>query len=123
MWSPDNENISEGGEDGVGGDADGGDGLGGDDLGVEGAWKEVGLLQSLCQSPFQLSARIGSSSSSPPPSPSLFSSPRRPSSSPPDTMSIDRVPTLAFGKPAHAHHVLALLSSSHQHHHHHHCHR
>ena len=65
MWSPDNENISEGGEDGVGGDVEGGDGLGGDDLGVEGAWKEVGLLQSLCQSPFQLSARIGSSSSSP----------------------------------------------------------
>ena len=54
MWSPDNENISEGGEDGVGGDVEGGD-----DLGVEGAWKEVGLLQSLCQSPFQLSARIG----------------------------------------------------------------
>ena len=65
MWSPDNENISEGGEDGVGGDFEGGDSLGGDDLGVEGAWKEVGLLQSLCQSPFQLSARIGSSSSSP----------------------------------------------------------
>ena len=35
MWSPDNENISEGGEDGVGGDVEGGD-----DLGVEGAWKD-----------------------------------------------------------------------------------
>ena len=113
LWSPDNEIISERGEDGVGGG-----GLGGDDLGEEGAWKEVGLLQSLCQSPFQLSARTGSSSSSRSRSPSSSSSPRPPTSSPPDTM--DRVPTPAFGKPAHAHHVLALFSSSQ--HHHHHCH-
>ena len=32
LWSPDNENISEKGGGGVGGDVEGGDGLGGDEL-------------------------------------------------------------------------------------------